>query len=33
VKTETIADDVKASGFGELPGSTDAQVTFPVTVE
>jgi hypothetical protein len=33
VKTDSLADDVKASGFGELPGTTDALVTLPVTVE
>lgn len=33
VKSASLADDVKASGFGDLPGTTDAQVTFPATVE
>jgi hypothetical protein len=32
-KTEGLAQEVLESGFGSLGGSTDAQVTFDVTVE
>lgn len=33
VKTATIAEDVAAGGFDAIPGSTDAEVTFDLTVE
>lgn len=33
VKTDDLAATVASDGFGALPGSTDAQVTFDVTVE
>ncbi len=32
-KTSTLADDVKSGGFGAIGGSSDVQVTFPVTVQ
>lgn len=32
VKTASAAETVRMSGFAMLPGSTDAQVSFPVTV-
>lgn len=33
VKTATLAADVAGGGFAAIGGSTDAQVTFPVTVQ
>lgn len=33
VKAEGLAETVASSGFGALPGSTDAQVTFDLTVQ
>jgi hypothetical protein len=33
VKSATLADTVRNSGISALGGSTDAQVTFPVTVQ
>lgn len=33
VKTGTLAEDLSSSGFGALPGGTDAQVTFQVEVQ
>ncbi len=33
VKTCTLADDFASSGFDALPGDTDAQVTFNLTVQ
>jgi hypothetical protein len=33
VKTSTTAEMVKTGGFNAIGGSTDAQVTFPVTVQ
>lgn len=33
VKTEELASQVRDGGFSSIGGSTDAQVTFPVTVE
>jgi hypothetical protein len=33
VKSADVAAQVKAGGFAAIGGSTDAQVTFPVTVE
>lgn len=33
VKTGTLADDLAAGGFSDLPGATDVQVTFPLLVE
>jgi hypothetical protein len=33
VKTGSLADDVAASGFTALPGATDAQVSFDLTVQ
>jgi hypothetical protein len=32
VKTANLATEVRDSGFASLPGSTDVQVNFPVTV-
>ncbi|MFT7521478.1 MAG: hypothetical protein ACI9MC_003629, partial [Kiritimatiellia bacterium] len=32
-KTGTLADDLASGGFEALPGDTDAQVTFDLTVE
>jgi hypothetical protein len=33
VKSATLADMVRSSGFSAIGGTTDAQVTFPVTVQ
>jgi len=33
VKTGTLAEDVAADGFGAIPGSTDTQVDFELTVQ
>lgn len=33
VKTEGLAEAVASGGFGGVPGTTDAQVTFELTVE
>jgi hypothetical protein len=33
VKSATLADMVRTNGFAGIGGSTDAQVTFPVTVQ